>query len=96
MDIEFFRLYPYRHISMAMIHKMNITPTYYGHFEVVEMISTVAYMLNLPSTYRIHYVFHVSCLKNKLSEHLFHLPILPLVDSEGMCNLNLSQFWKEI
>lgn len=61
-------LQPYRQKSMAMRHNMKLAPRYYGPFQVVQRVGTAAYNLNLPSTSRIHPIFHVSCLKKKLGE----------------------------
>ena len=38
-------------------------PKYLGPFEITEQVSTYSYRLSLPSTMRIHLVFHVSQLK---------------------------------
>jgi len=41
----------------------NLTPVYYGPYEIVEQISAVSYRLKLPSNLKIHDVFHVQRLK---------------------------------
>ena len=43
----------------------------------------MSYKLDLPSESRIHPVFHVSCLKLKLGQHVTPLPTLPPVDESG-------------
>ena len=43
----------------------------------------MAYALELPTTSRIHNVFHVSCLKKMIGQHQKAQTILPLLDEEG-------------
>ena len=37
-----------------------------------------------PAGFAIHLVFHVSCLKSKLGQHNVSMPLLPLVNSQGV------------
>ena len=45
-------------------------PKYYGPYKVLQKIGTMAYELELPSSSRVHPVFHVSCLKKVIGDKL--------------------------
>ena len=42
----------------------NLAPRYHGPFEILARIGSIAYELALPSCIKVHYLFHISLLKN--------------------------------
>ncbi|KAM1007816.1 hypothetical protein ACFX2A_004426 [Malus domestica] len=67
---------------MHAYHKLH--PKYYGPFEVLEKVGTVAYKLKLPPESKIHPIFHVSCLKKHLGAKVEPISLLPLVTDDGL------------
>jgi hypothetical protein len=57
-----------RHNSLKLGKCSKLTMHYCGPFEILERIGPVAYMLVLPASLCIHNVFHVSLLKNYVSD----------------------------
>lgn len=61
----------------------EVIPSTFGPFEILQQIGSLAYKLDLPPSATIHPVFHMSCLKLKLGEHVTVLPALPPMDCHG-------------
>ncbi|MCI43538.1 hypothetical protein A2U01_0064775, partial [Trifolium medium] len=57
------KLQPYRQHSAALRKNQKLSMKYFGPFKIIAKVGTVSYKLQLPSTARIHPVFHVSQLK---------------------------------
>ena len=82
-DWVYLRLQPYRQKTLAYKGKWKLSPRYFGPFKVIQKVRFVSYRLDLPPESKIHLIFHVSCLKLKLGQHVTPLSTLPLVDDEG-------------
>ncbi|KAH9291972.1 hypothetical protein KI387_042837 [Taxus chinensis] len=83
-DWVFVRLQPYKQMSLKQQKKENkLAPKYYGPYQVLQKIGSVAYKLELPPSSHIHPVFHVSCLKKVIGQKFEAQTELPELDEEG-------------
>jgi hypothetical protein len=55
----------------------KLSPKYYGPYKVLQKIGTMAYKLELPTSSRVHPVFHVSCLKKFIGDKIPVQTIFP-------------------
>lgn len=65
-DKVWLKLQPYRQRSLAKCPCEKLVDRYYGPFEVLEKVGTMAYHLALSTHNLIHPVFHVSQLKRAM------------------------------
>ncbi|TXG48808.1 hypothetical protein EZV62_024683 [Acer yangbiense] len=64
--LVYLHLQPFKQTSIALRTDRKLAPRFYGPYKILQKIGQVAYRLELPSTSKIHLVFHVLCLKKKL------------------------------
>ena len=71
-------------MSLKNTKKDNkLSPKYYGPYKVLQKVGSMTYKLELPTSSRVHPVFHVSCLKKVISDKLPVQMILPKLYEEG-------------
>ena len=83
----YLRLQPYRHASIKRSGEEKLQPWFFGPYRINRKVGVVAYELELPQGSRIHNVFHVSCLKRAIGQHITPLEVLPPLDEEGQLAL---------
>jgi len=59
-DFVFVKLHPYRQVSVANKINAKLSHKFFGPFKILSKVGAVAYKLKLPSTSKVHNVFHVS------------------------------------
>ncbi|KAI9173394.1 hypothetical protein LWI28_000664 [Acer negundo] len=69
--------------SLKKKFNVKLSQRYYGPFKVLERIGEVAYKLELPSTSRLHLVFHVIVLEKRVGNSSLISSDLPAFDTEG-------------
>ena len=62
-DWVYVKLRPYRQTSLAGNNYQKLGKCYYGPYQVIERVGPIVYKLALPSSTKIHHVFHCSLLK---------------------------------
>jgi hypothetical protein len=82
-DWVYLRLQLYCHKSLALRRNLKLSPQFYGPFQILSRIGSMAYKLALPQEACLHPVFYVSCLKKKLGHSSSPISMLPPVDAEG-------------
>lgn len=78
-DWVFVKLRPYQQHSVALKRHQKLRMKYFGPFQVLQKLGSVAYKLQLLATARIHPVFHASILKKCFGDPTRSLGPLPLL-----------------
>jgi hypothetical protein len=82
-DWVYLCLQPYRKKSVALCRNLKLAPRFFGPYQIIQNIGSVAYKLDLPPDSKIHLVFHVSYLKKKLGQQVLTFLTLQPVDRHG-------------
>ncbi|KAL8153608.1 hypothetical protein V2J09_011368 [Rumex salicifolius] len=93
-DKVFLKLQPYQQRSLARRPNEKLSAHFYGPFEILQKVGTVAYKLKLPETGKIHPVFHISQLKRAVGTDSIALnfPDQLTAEMEGAAR-SLKQGW---
>lgn len=76
-DMVFLKLQPYVQTSVASKANYKLAFRCFGPYKVVRKINEVAYELQLPSSSRVHPIFHVSQLKPALGDNVQVSQVIP-------------------
>lgn len=79
----YLKLQPYRQQSINERGNHKLSAKYYGSYRVLDRIGQVAYKLELPSSSKIHDIFHVFQLK-KVSDKKDVQTSLPGISNTGV------------
>lgn len=79
----YLRLQPYRQSTLKKSGAEKLKPRFYRLFKVIKRVGVVAYELELPSSSKVHNIFHVSRLKKALGHNVVAASQLPPLDEEG-------------
>jgi hypothetical protein len=79
-DFVYVRLQPYRQHSLERRSNMKLAAKFYGPYRVLERIGEVAYRVELPAGSKVHPIFHVSLLKQKMGSDVPTSTVMPEYD----------------
>ncbi|PRQ60730.1 putative nucleotidyltransferase, Ribonuclease H [Rosa chinensis] len=82
-DWVFLKLHPYRQRSLLKHPSHKLSPRFYGPFLIQKRVGKAAYRLSLPTSCRLHPVFHVSLLKKRIGGGTPLTTTLPEFDDQG-------------
>ena len=91
-DWVYVKLKMYRQVTLGLQKDHKLGRRYFGPFQVLKRIGSVAYKLTLPEAAKIHHVFHVSMLKRCVGtpeQQVTPLQFVDFVDPTSQLNTNL-------
>lgn len=65
----FLKLRPHRQSFLIRRVNQKLAARYFGPFKIIQKLSEVVFKLDLPSSTKLHPVFHVSLLKKVMGDH---------------------------
>lgn len=80
-DWVYVKIQPFRQSSLHLQCHHKLGRRYFGPYQILARIGSVAYKLDLPEEAKIHNVFHVSLLKKCVGKPLQQVTPLDLIDS---------------
>ena len=81
-DSVYLKLHPYKMHSLAQWPTEKLSPQFFRPFKFIRQVGKVAYEFELPSSAKLHPVFHVSQLKLAQGTLTHCLPLPPQLSSE--------------
>ena len=79
----YLKLQPYNQTSLALRKNLKLSSKYYGPYTVLAKVGIVAYKLQLPPSFRVYPVFHMSLLKKKIGDKRVAQTVLPATGADG-------------
>ena len=71
-------------MSLKKNRKDNkLAPSYYGIYNMLQKIGSMAYKVEVPPSSWVYLVFHVSCLKKVINDNILVQNVLPKLYEEG-------------
>lgn len=79
-DWNYLKIQPYRQVTLSGAHFSKLSAKYYGPYQILQKIGSVAYKSSLPSQLLLCPTFHVSRLKKfyELPDIISHPPVVDL------------------
>ncbi|KAE8683967.1 hypothetical protein F3Y22_tig00111164pilonHSYRG00030 [Hibiscus syriacus] len=84
---EYLRLQPYRQTSIDLHKNLTLAAKYYEPYKIIEKIGEVAYRVDLPNSFRLHPVFHVSILTKHVGDSTVSSTDPLAMDNDGQIRI---------